>query len=359
MNGKLAILGTGKLGLCLGLNLERSGFHVDCYDINKQYIKLLKEKKFISSEPGVNDYLKHSRDINFTDDLTIALNNEIIYVVVNTPSTKDHKYDHTNINNLFDSIKQHGPRDFRTDIVLNCTTFPGYIDSIQEEMNKYNIFVSYNPEFIAQGTILSDQVNADLVVIGAYDKIAEEKIKHINLMLCKGSPAVNVMSNIEAELTKLSLNCFLTTKISYANMIGDIALRYNANPDNILSAIGSDSRVGPKYLKYGYGYGGPCFPRDNRALAKCAEEVGVDAIISKATDQMNSAHLEYQIDQFVKNNSKDVPVIFDYVTYKKESVILEESQQLEFARRLKNLGYKIIINDKRSEVTSQLKDILE
>lgn len=171
-------------------------------------------------------------------------------------------------------------------------------------------------------------------------------------------PVYNRMSTTEAELTKLAVNCFLTTKISYANMVGDIATRLGCDPNRVLNAVGTDSRIGSKYIKPGFGFGGPCFPRDNRSLAKCGEEVGIDAVISKATDEMNWKHLDYQIEDFVKNNDKSQPVLIDYVTYKKDSVLLEESQQLKFALKLKELGYTIKLLDERKEVLNQLKGII-
>lgn len=357
MVNRLSILGTGKLGLCLGLNLERAGYNVTCYDINENYVNELTTKTYISAEPGVTDLIKQSNTISFTTDLSIALKNDIIYVVVNTPSTKDNKYDHTNIDAVITEIKKYGKRHRRTELVINCTTFPGYIDSIQQDLNNYNIYVSYNPEFIAQGTVLRDQQQPDSVVIGEADDHAGDLIEEINKKLCTNSPLIHRVSPVAGEIIKLAINCFLTTKISYANMIGDIAVRYGGNPDDILSAIGADSRIGSKYLKYGYGFGGPCFPRDNRALAKCAEEVGIDAIISKSTDIMNDNHLNYQVEEFIKNNDKSQDVVFDFVTYKKESVILEESQQLKFALKLKELGYNIVIKDDRPEVLEQLKDL--
>ena len=158
------------------------------------------------------------------------------------------------------------------------------------------------------------------------------------------------MSLIEAEITKLSVNCFLTTKISYANMIGDIAIRYKANPDIILNAVGTDSRIGGKYLKPGFGFGGPCFPRDNRALAKCAEEVGIDAIISKATDEMNKSHLENQINFIKENYGKEDVIEIEYLTFKKESDSFQESQQLEFAKRLQSEGFRVRVKDEREEI---------
>jgi len=360
MEKNISIIGVGKLGLSFALNLEKVGYNIIGVDIFESYIESLKNKSFISPEPYVTEYLLESKNIDFTTDIKKSLENDVIFVVVNTPSTEDDKYDHTNIDNIAEKLISLGVQKNRKDLVINCTTFPGYTDYLQTKLKPYNYFVSYNPEFIAQGSIIEDQKNSDNVLIGEADKIAGDKIQYIYSNLCVKNPTYNRMTRLEAEITKISVNCFLTTKISYANMIGDIALRYEANPDVILKAIGTDTRIGGKYLNYGFGFGGPCFPRDNRALSKCAQEVGVDAIISKSTDKMNQKHLEYQVEYF-KNKNEDVtiPVEIDYVTYKKESVSIEESQQLKFAVELQKNGYKIKINDKRTEVIDSIKNIIK
>jgi len=359
MNKKISIIGIGKLGLCLSLNLERIGYEVIGVDISQDYIDSLSNKTFESSEPFVNDYLKESKNILFTTDLKKSLESDIIFLVVSTPSTSDFKYDHSAIEKVVENLKEFGVQNKRKELVINCTTFPGYCDDLQNRINKYNYKISYNPEFIAQGSIIIDQVNADNVLIGEYDEISGDAIEKIYRELCHNKILVNRMSPIEAELTKLSVNCFLTTKISYANMIGDICNRYGANPSIVLSAIGTDSRIGVKYLNYGYGFGGPCFPRDNRALSKCAEEVGIDSVIAKATDVMNKLHLEYQVqDFFTKNPNKDIPVEIEYVTYKKDSTSIEESQQLKFALELKNMGYNIKLKDQRLEVIKQIQELI-
>jgi UDPglucose 6-dehydrogenase len=355
----ISILGVGKLGLCLALNLERKGFNIIGVDISTDYIKKLNEKTFISSEKYVTEYLKESNNIEFTTDLKRGLDNDVFFVVVSTPSTKDWKYDHSQIETIANQLIELGKQDKRKDLIINCTTFPGYCKTLQEKLAEYNYHVSYNPEFIAQGTIIKDQVNPDNVLIGESDKYAGDLIESIYKKMCESNPIINRMTPTEAELAKLSVNCFLTTKISYANMIGDIAERMNCDPNVILSSVGTDSRIGSKYIKPGFGFGGPCFPRDNRALAKCGEEVGVDAIISRATDEMNEKHLEYQIEQFVKNNpDKNKIVEIPYITYKSDSIIIEESQQLKFAIKLKEIGYKIKVLDSRKEVTEQIKNIL-
>jgi len=360
MDKNISILGVGKLGLCLALNLEKNGFfNIIGVDISENYISSLNNKTFTTPEPFVNEYLQKSKNITFTTNLKSALKNNIIFVTVRTPSTHDWKYDHTDIENIADQLINFGKQPTRKDLIINCTTFPGYCDALQEKLKDYNYFVSYNPEFIAQGSIIKDQINCDNVLIGEADKYAGDLIKEIYTLMVNSDPIYNRMTRIEAELTKLSVNCFLTTKISYANMVGDIANRLGCNADIVLKAVGTDSRIGSKYIKPGFGFGGPCFPRDNRALAKCGEEVGIEAIISKATDEMNEKHLQYQIEDFIKQNpNKEKTIKIDFVTYKKDSILLEESQQLKFVLKLKELGYKIKILDQREEVLIQLKNIL-
>lgn len=355
----ITIIGVGKLGLCLALNLERAGYDIVAIDTNKDYIEQLKNKTFNSPETGVNGFLKESNKIEFTTDIEQGIKNDIIFIVVSTPSTQDWKYDHTNIDNVLNKLISIGKQPQRKELIINCTTFPGYCESISDKLKTYNYYVSYNPEFITQGTIIHDQLYSPHILIGESDEIAGNIIKTIYQNFMNIAPTFNRMSLTESEITKIAINCFLTTKISYANMIGDIAIRYGCDESKILSAIGSDDRIGGKYLKHGFGFGGPCFPRDNRALLKCAEEVNVSAVIAKSTDDMNMLHLQYQVEDFIKTHpDKEIPVIFEYVTYKKESVLIEESQQLKFALELKKLGYNVVINDKRDEVLKQLKDII-
>ena len=355
----ISIIGIGKLGLCLGLNLERTGFKVVGMDLRHDYIKSLSEKTFFSTEPSVNELLRESKKLEFTTSLSAAVKADVIFVCVDTPSTSEFRYDHSKIESILTQIEKLGRSEQRKELVINCTTFPGYCQSISDRLQDLNYFISYNPEFIAQGSIIKDQAFSELVLIGEADQEAGDKLEMIYRMMCLSSPKVKRMGRTEAELTKLAVNCFLTTKISYANMIGDIATKLGCDSSVILDAVGSDSRIGSKYLKPGFGFGGPCFPRDNRALARCADDVGIDAVISKATDESNEKHLEYQIEDFVSKNPDTSKIVeIDFVTYKKESTIIEESQQLKFAQRLKDLGYKITIRDRRQEVLDQIKDLL-
>lgn len=354
---KIAIIGTGKLGLSLALNIENGGHDVVCVDNNSSHIQLLKTKQLKTSEPFVDDMLKSS-NIRFTTQLSDAFDCDVFFCIVPTPSTNEFKYDHKCIDSVIDELINLGQQKSSKHFIINSTIFPGYTEEICKKLNPLNYTVSYNPEFIAQGTIIKDQQTASQVLIGTFDNNAAEVIKDIYTSFMSVVPIFNIMSPTEAEITKLSINCFLTTKISFANMIGDISTEYGCNPDVILNAIGTDERIGNKYLKYGFGFGGPCFPRDNRALISCANDVGINATISKATDEMNDLHFEYQLKKIIDTHDINEPIIFNFLTYKKDSILLEESQYLRLALELKKRGFIVINNDIRSEVLNQLKNII-
>lgn len=346
----ISVIGIGKLGLCFSLTLEKAGHKVCGVDVNEEYVASINEKTFNSSELGVDEALRKSRNFRATTCLQEAVDHsDFLFVVVATPSLRNGRYDHSQINGLIEKLEKLGSKEGKNFVVC-CTTMPGYCDSIKERLNTLGYTVSYNPEFIAQGTILRDQDHPDMVLIGQGNEETGLKLQEIYENHTSNTPRICRMTPLEAEITKISLNCFLTTKIAYANMIGDILIRCGGNPDVVLSAIGSDTRIGNKYLGYGFGYGGPCFPRDNRALAIFADDIGVEASISLASDKSNELHLNYQVEHFIANNSREVPVKFDFVTYKPESTLLIESQQLAFAVKLAQNGFRVIINERKGVI---------
>lgn len=359
---KVTVIGIGRLGICFALTLERAGYDVLGVDISPEYVQSVNDKTLQSDEENVEKYLSVATNFRATTDLQEGLEfSNILYVVVATPSLSNGRYDHSQIEKLTDKLLALGLQESKN-LIICCTTMPGYCDTLSEKVSGHGYSVSYNPEFIAQGTILRDQAYPDMILIGECDETVGDEIQEMYEKMTLNEPSFHRMSRTEAEICKIGLNCFLTTKIAFANMVGDIAKYSGVRPDPILKAIGSDTRVGPKYLGYGYGYGGPCFPRDNRAIAIFADDIGIDALISKASDNSNAQHLDYQLEIFKKENSIEEPVEFDYVTYKPSSVILEESQQLLFAKKLADEGYKVIINERPSVIESvraQYGDIFE
>jgi nucleotide sugar dehydrogenase len=352
----ISVIGIGKLGLCFSLTLEKAGYHVLGLDLSPSYIEKINNKSLKSSEPDVETYLKNSKNFRASTDLKEVIDfSDILFVIVATPSLSNGRYDHSQVDSLIEKIEKIDKSTSQKNFIVCCTTMPGYCDSIKDRLNSLNYTVSYNPEFIAQGTILRDQAYPDMILIGESDPTVGQMIEEIYNKHTQNQPRICRMTPLEAEITKLSLNCFLTTKIAYTNMIGDIVHKSGGRPNVVLSAIGSDSRIGGKYLRYGYGYGGPCFPRDNRALAIYAEDINLPAKISQATDESNNLHLMYQVESFLKSNQSNEDVIFESITYKPESALLIESQQLKFAVLLAQNGVKVTIKE-RSSVIEELKN---
>ena len=348
-NNKVSIIGIGKLGLPFALLLERNGYDVLGNDIIEQYIRSLNDKSFKSNEPYVSKLLIQSKRFQATTNIKKTINHsDIIFLFLATPSLSDGRYDHQQIDNVISQIINIGKQKKQKYLIISCTVMPGFSDSIKERLKKLGYIISYNPEFIAQGNIVDDLQNPDIVLIGEGSTEAGEIIFNIYKNILLNKPSVHRMSPKEAEITKISLNCYLTTKIAFANMIGDIAIRSGCDENKILSAIGSDTRIGRKFLHYGYGFGGPCLPRDNRALSAFASDVNIDALISMASDRANIKHLDNQVEEFIKNNDIKKEVIINDPSYKSGTNIIEESQQLAFAVKIANKGYKVKIKGSTS-----------
>jgi len=358
MKRKVAIIGVGKLGLCFALNLEKAGFHVLGVEANQHYAARLADKSFRSSEPQVNEMLQSARDFVITGDVSQVLeqNIEDVFVMVATPSLPDGGYDHSQIDRVVDRLKSSTNKSGIINLYIGCTTMPGYCKVLSEEMEPFGYTVSYNPEFIAQGSIIHDQQYPDQILIGEANKNAGDRLQSIYEDFVRSNPTYCRMDSLSAEIAKLATNCFLTTKISFANSIGDLALTTGADADKILKAVGADTRIGDKYLNYGFGFGGPCFPRDNRALGKFAQSVNHPLRISEATDLVNEEHFHFQLKKYLADSKDSGEVIFESVTYKKGTSQLTESQQLRLAVALAEAGRQVTVIDS-VEVISQVETL--
>ena len=220
---KISVIGVGKLGLCFSLGLEKVGYSVLGVDVSREYVDKLNQKSISSFEPFVEKYLKESTNFEATTDMSNAVKySDVIFVVVATPSLENGRYDHTQVDEVVSNLKVFGKQKNTKELIICCTTMPTYCDEISKFLKDYNYNVSYNPEFIAQGSIMKDQSNPDMILIGEASAKSGDIIQEIHQNLAKNEPKYHRMTRTEAEITKLSLNCFLTTKIAYTNMIGDI-----------------------------------------------------------------------------------------------------------------------------------------
>lgn len=346
---KIAVLGIGKLGLCMALHLEKAGYEVLGVDLDPNYIRQLNERSLRLAEPGVEQALQTARSFRATQHLEEVKQGdvELLFVFVATPSTPEGGYDHGQLERVTDGLITLGPRARPVHLIIGCTTMPGYCDQLAEKMAPYNYTVSYNPEFIAQGRIMHDLVHPDQVLIGEADPIVGQRLEHIYRRLCRNEPSFHRMDRLSAEIAKLATNCFLTTKISFANAIGDLAIKVGADQEKVLSAVGSDARIGPQYLRYGFGFGGPCFPRDNRALGLFARQSGTELLIGEATDLVNQKHLEFQTQQWLNDFPPNEVIVFESVSYQPDSVLLVESQQLALAVNLARAGRHVLIRERK------------
>ena len=362
---RIGIIGAGRLGLTFALLCKKAGYEVIVSDKREDYVFNLNNGICDTNEPLIQKMLFEVETFSATtNNIEIIKNSDIIFTFVATPSTTDGNYDTSAVfevaNDFFEASKLDIPV-FNKKFIVGCTTNPGDVEQIQNKLSMFSIQVAYNPEFIAQGEIVKGLEESDIVLIGTeYNELANELIQIYEKIQTTPVHA-HVMSSKAAEITKIGINCFLTTKISYANMMGDILTKSNLGNEinSVLNAIGGDSRVGKKYMKYGFGFGGPCLPRDNRALGHYASELGMKLNLPLTVDDFNKEHAEFVKNFFIKQNpDKTIPFVMNYITYKRGTDILEESQQFKLCMDLLEEGYYVNVIE-IDAVVKQLSELSE
>ena len=362
---KIGVIGSGRLGICFALLCERAGYDVLVSDIRKDYVDNLNEKQIKTNEPEVEYLLGQSKNLRATvDNRQVIRECDLIYTLVPTPSLPHGAYDVSAVWKVVEDIKlemgtfANHPKNF----VIGCTTNPGDCDEFRKALPR-SVNVFYNPEFIAQGSIINDLQHADMVLLGHHveygsniDSVLRDIVKlYENIQVTRVIPCVVSLKG--AEITKIAVNCFLTMKISYANMLGDTLHLAGCGSEisAVLNAIGSDSRIGRKYLNWGVGYGGPCLPRDNRAFGSFVEDLGMKHNLGYTTDGINNEHALFICEYWENINSDKRAFYFDYISYKKGTDILEESQQFRLCNNLLARGHKVYIHDNKL-ITDQVYD---
>ena len=362
---KIGVIGAGRLGLTFALLCEKNGYDVIVSDVREDYVFNLNQKICVTNEPLVQSMLLDTTKFSATtNNIEVIENSDIIFIFVATPSTLDGNYDTSKVFEVVSDFYSASSLDiplYNKKVIVGCTTNPGDTEQVQQRLNMFNIQVAYNPEFIAQGEIVKGLEQSDIVLIGTeYTELGNELVK-----IYKDIQTTNVnayvMSPKAAELTKIGINCFLTTKISYANMMGDIMVKSGLEDEisMVLSAIGGDTRVGKKYMNYGFGFGGPCLPRDNRALGHYAKHLGMELNLPLTVDDFNKEHAKFIKEYYIgKNPDRTVPFVMNYITYKKGTDITEESQQFQLCIDLLDEGYSVNVIEIDS-VSKQLNSLSE
>ena len=357
----IGVIGAGRLGICFALLAESAGHDVYVSDVNASYVNKLDTKTLYSNEPEVEDLLLRSTKLRATtNNSNVIKSSDIIFTFVPTPSLDDGSYDCSLVDDVVcDLIRS--PNLEGKKFIVGCTTNPGFVDKVDKKLEGRGISVFYSPEFVAQGTIVRDMKNADMILCGGRDEEGFELIKEIYLSFMDSQVNFYPMSNTAAEITKIGINCFLTYKISYANMMGQILYNSGCGDEikNILASIGADSRIGSKYLNYGLGFGGPCLPRDNRALGYYADQVGLKYSLPQVTDDFNEAHAEFIKNYCVESNKEGLPFFIDSIGYKIGCDLVIESPRLRLVEDLLEDGHRVYVQEIDEVIAGYSEDLEE
>jgi len=355
----ISIIGCGKLGICYAICFAQVGFKVFCYDINSLILDNIKNNNYNYNEPFLNDLIsKFKHNLVLCYDLKSAIDNSnLIFSFIQTPSLNDGSFNLNFIDSFINDCISLGYVNNQKIIIINSTVTPDFCNYILDKISPFNYDICYNPSFIAQGTIISNIINPEFIIIGANNDIHDLIIDVHKKIIINPNVSYNKMKLYEAEVNKIANNCFKTIKISYINLIGDLLQFKGYNPDIVLNSMATDSYIGYRNMTYGFGYGGPCLPRDNKAfynyISNNIHNSNINFDICKLNDFNNQNHLFFQFEQ-LKNNTQPIP--FHFITYKDNSDILEESQKLKLALLLANNGNNVIIYE-RPFIISKLKEL--
>jgi UDPglucose 6-dehydrogenase len=353
----VCVVGLGKLGAPMVACLAEKGFSVIGVDVNLTAVEQINQSQAPVQEPELPQLLERNRQhIRATSSYATAIaQSDITFVIVPTPSDATGSF---SLDYVLASIAQIGTalrdRDSFHLVVITSTVMPGAtagpirhaLETASGKQCGVGFGLCYSPEFIALGSVIHDMLNPDFILIGESDSQSGDLLEAAYQKLCNGTPPVSRMNLVNAELAKISVNTFVTTKISYANMLGEICDRIpGADVDVVTNAIGQDARIGKKYLKGATGYGGPCFPRDNVAFSLLAETVGANAAIATATDEVNRRQVTRLTSRLLEHITPSAVVGILGLAYKPQTNVIEESQGVALAKELVSKGYTVVVYD--------------
>jgi len=357
---KLSVVGLGKLGVCALACFAYRGFKVLGTDVNKDLVDAINNGKAPVWEPRLQELISHARPrIRVTQNYEdVIRESDVTFLIVPTPSKQDghfsDEYLRDALGHLASGLKRINKK-FHL-FAVHSTVSPGtiqdslipLIESVSGEKLNKDFGVCYNPEFIALGSVINDFLNPDVVLIGQSSKRAGDKLEAIYRTVCENNPYVARMSIVSAEIAKISLNSYITMKISFANTLAQICERIpGADVDDITRALGADKRVSPYYLKGGLSYGGPCFPRDNRAFAAFAQKFGIDAKLAKTTDAVNELHNQHLLQHImgcISGTDHNTVAVLG-LAYKPNTPVIEESAAIRLIEELLKNGVEVVVYD--------------
>src|SRR6266487_2299600 len=354
---RISVIGLGKLGACIAACFADKGFEVVGADVSARTVDMVNKGQAPVIEPSLTEMMARVRGrLRATQDIADAVSSsEATFIVVPTPSTDEGGF---TVSYVLEAARSIG-RALREKnayhlVVLTSTVLPGsteygMIRVLEQESGKrcgQDFGVCYSPEFIALGQVIRDFRNPEFLLIGEYDERAGELLASIYKSVCDNDPAVARMSLVNAELTKISVNAYVTMRISFANMVAALSEQLpGGDVDTVTAALGLDTRIGRRYLKGAVAYGGPCFPRDNQALAYLARQLGQRASLAEAVDAFNGSTNDRLAARVLGMVPDGGSVAVLGLSYKPDSNVIEESAGFLIARSLVGSGASVTVHD--------------
>ncbi len=354
---KLSVFGLGKLGACLAATLAQRGFEVVGIDIHADAVGRINAGIPPVDEPLLTETMADAgKRLTAATDPAAALDTDASFFIVPSPSLPDGSFSNEFLMRALAPLARLVGQTKKKDhvFIVSSTTTPGacrqvLIPLIEHETGGQcgkQFGFAYNPEFIALGNVIHGLLAPDLVLIGESDARTGSRLAALYRAYNTNQPQIARMSVTSAELTKISVNSYITAKISFTNQLRMIAGRYeDTDIHAMLEAIGADSRIGHKYLKAGLSYGGPCFPRDNRLISFAARQVGLSAPLAEATDLVNEQAKQQLVREALAQVSPGDTVAVLGLAYRPDTYIVEESAGLHVAQALKRSGCQVVVHD--------------
>jgi len=353
----ISVVGLGKLGAVLAAVLAESGEEVIGVDTHPAVVSAINEHRAPVTEPGLGGLIaRNGVRLSATSDLEEAVvRTGITFVVLPTPSRPDGTFSVDYVLSVAETIGKALRRKSSYHlVVISSTVMPGsmenlvlpLLEAVSGKCCGPDFGLCYNPEFIALGSVIRNMLNPDIILIGESDPKAGAALEQLYGRVSKNNPPVARMNFVNAELAKISVNAFVTMKISYANTLAEICGR-TAGADSavVLDAAGLDGRIGSKYLQGALGYGGPCFPRDNAAFSWFAKQCGVEASLADATDRVNRRQIEQLGTRILDLLPETGTAGILGLSYKPDTDVIEESQGVLLAEYLIGAKRDVIVYD--------------
>jgi UDPglucose 6-dehydrogenase len=353
----IAIVGTGYVGLVSGTCFAEMGAHVTCVDVDAQKIQKLKNGIMPIYEPGLEELVKRNVEygrLNFTTDLTEVLDDvEVVFSAVGTPPDEDGSAD---LKYVLAVARQFGQSINKYTILVTKSTVPvGTARKvkavIQEELDKRGVHIPFdvasNPEFLKEGAAIKDFMSPDRVVVGTESEKAKEVMTRLYRPLMLQNFRVIFMDIPSAEMTKYAANAMLATRISFMNDIANLCERVGANVDSVRKGIGTDSRIGTKFLYAGCGYGGSCFPKDVKALMHTGIDHDYHMEVIEAVERVNEKQKSIVYDKIIKavGNVEGKTIAILGLAFKPETDDMREAPALVIIDKLLKDGATIRVFD--------------